>query len=72
MLQIFNLLAIITPKNYFKGLKSFILTLIMLGFLENAKIGEYNMCVMGINVGTFVDQQLQPHSETIYFFSLNL
>ena len=39
-------------------------TFLLLGFSENAKIVKYNMCSMGMNVGTFVDQLL-PHSENI-------
>ena len=37
----------------------------MLGFTENAKIGETEICAMGMNVDTFVGQLL-PHSENIF------
>ena len=36
-----------------------IFCIIMLDFLENAKIGEtYNICAMGMNVGTCVDKSI--------------
>ena len=45
------------------------LTLIMLGFLENAKNVKYNICAMWMNICTFVDN---GHIQKIYIFCRDL